>query len=179
MALTVEQICAANDDEQLVDLLASELMRLLPVEVRNDNDLFFASLETLPVGLRAMEGITFFEKSMCLDSLAWHFGNQNDERDLRETLSGLRELELTEIAEMFEQMWEFMKPHMAALQSGDFGGKDFSDWLEEIGAEKFADKKDDFIWAFCAKSPKLGLIQSWPIYARKYPERCVVSESRP
>jgi hypothetical protein len=124
-----------------------------------------------------MAGIYEFDVSMTLDSLAWHFGNQNDERDLRETLNGLRELELPEIAEMFEQMWEFMKPHMNELQSGDFGGKDFSDWLVELGAEDFADKKDEYIWDFCKKAGDLGLMQSWVLYARKYPERCVVAKA--
>jgi len=119
-----------------------------------------------------------FDVSMALDSLAWHFGNQNDDRDLRETLNSLRELELSEIAEMFEQMWEFMKPHMRELQSGDFGGKEFSEWLEEIGAEEFADKKDRYIWDFCKKAGDLGLMQSWVLYARKYPERCIVAEAQ-
>jgi hypothetical protein len=123
-----------------------------------------------------MAGMHEFDVSMGLDCLAWHFGNQNDERDLRETLNGLRERDLPEIAEMFEQMWDFMKPHMSALQTGDFGGKDFTNWLEGIGAEDFADKKDDCIWDFCKKAGDLGLMQSWVLYARKYPERCVVAE---
>jgi len=55
-----------------------------------------------------MNGMYFFDVSMSCDSLAWHFGNQNDERDLRETLNGLRELELTEIANYFEQTWKFI-----------------------------------------------------------------------
>jgi len=123
-----------------------------------------------------MAGTHFFDVTMTLDSLAWHFGNQNEERDLQETLNGLRESELPEIAEMFEQMWNFMKPHRYALQSGDLGGRDFTDWLEEIGAEDFANEKNDFILAYCARAPMLGLLQSWPIYARKYPERCVTAE---
>lgn len=176
MALTVEWIRAAEDDEALFNLLSGELERLLPREIQWDRDLYHQTLADLPGGLRAMAGIHFFSVSMSCDSLAWHFGNQNDERDLQETLNGLRELELPEIADMFEQMWEFMKPHIEALQSGDYGGKDFTDWLVAIGAEDFADKKDDFIWAYCAKVPDLGLLQSWPIYARKYPERCVVAE---
>jgi hypothetical protein len=180
MALTIEGIRSTPDDEKLVDLLAAELQRLLPEEIRKDgNEDYFKAIESLPRGLRAMAGMHFFDKSMALDSLAWHFGNQNDERDLRETLNGLRELELTEIADMFEQMWEFMKPHMGALQSGDFGGKDFAYWLEDIGAEDLAYDKDRFIWDYCEKSPKLGLMQSWPVYARKYPERCVVGEAQP
>jgi hypothetical protein len=152
------------------------LQRLLPDELQDDRDSYYEALEKVPRGLRAMAGMHFFDVSMSIDDLAWHFGNQNDERDLRETLNGLRELELPEIADMFEQMWEFMKPHMAAIKSGDFGGKEFGDWLVDIGADDFAEEKDDFIWAYSEKSPQFGLAQSWIAYARKYPERCVASE---
>jgi hypothetical protein len=175
MALTVEWIRAAEDNAALFGLLSGELQRLLPPEIVQDRDLYHQTLATLPRGLRAMAGMHFFDVSMALDSLAWHFGNQNDERDLRETSNGLRELELLEIAEMFDQMWEFMKPHMHALQTGDFGGKDFQEWLEEIGAEDFASEKNDYIWDYCEKAGKSGMLESWPIYARKYPERCVVT----
>jgi hypothetical protein len=178
MALTVEAMRMAENDKVLIDFLSAELQRLLPNDVQEDRDRYHRTLTSLPRGLRAMAGIYEFDVSMTLDSLAWHFGNQNDERDLRETLNGLRELELPVIAEMFEQMWEFMMPHMNALQSGDFGGKDFSDCLVEIGAEDFADKKDDYIWDFCKKVGDLGLLSSWPKYARKYPERCVVAEAQ-
>ena len=124
-----------------------------------------------------MAGMHFFDISMSMDSLAWHFGNQNDERDLQETLNGLRELELDEVADRFEQMLDFFKPHMQSLQSADFGGKDFSDWLVEIGAEDFARDKDRFIWDYCDRAGKLGMLESWPAYARKYPERCAVNEA--
>jgi hypothetical protein len=178
MALKTEQIRATEDNEALFDLLSAELQRLLPPEKQEDRDWYYKAIETLPRGLKAMAGMYFFDKSMTLDSLAWHFGNQNDERDLRETQNGLRELEMPEIATMFEQMWEFMKPHMIALQTGDFKGKDFTDWLVEIGAEDFAHDKDEFIWNYCEQAGELGLLESWPIYARKYPERCVVSETQ-
>jgi len=178
MALTVEKIRSVENDEVLFDLLSAELQRILPPEKQEDRDWYYGTLESLPRGLRAMNGMYFFDVSMSCDSLAWHFGNQNDERDLRETLNGLRELELPEIAEMFEQMWDFMKPHMSALQTGDFGGKDFTDWLEDIGAEDLAHDKDRYIWDFCEKQGKLGLLATWPIYARKYPERCVVAEAQ-
>lgn len=177
MPLTVEQIQTAHNDEALVDLLSAELKSLLPESLQNDRDAYHRALETLPRGLRAMAGMHFFDVSMTLDSLAWHFGNQNDERDLRETLNGLRELEMPEIAELFEQMWGFMKPHMGALQSGDLGGKDFSDWLAEIGAEDFASEKDRIIWSYCKKQGPLGLLASWPRYARKFPEHCVAAEA--
>jgi len=177
MALTIDAIRAAKNDEDLVDLLTSELQRLLPDEVQQDRERFHKTLETVPRGLRAMAGIHEFDVSMALDDLAWHFGNQNDERDLKETLNGLRELELTEIADLFQNAWEIMKPHMAALQSGDFGGKEFSDWLEDIGAQQQIDPMNDIIWDFCKKAGGLGLLQSWVRYARMYPERCIADET--
>jgi hypothetical protein len=179
MALTIETIRATEDDEALVDLLLVELQRLLPESMQEDRDRFHGMLASLPRGLRAMAGMHFFDVSMSLDNLAWHFGNQNDERDLQETLDGLRELELTEIADMFEKMWQFMKPHMKALQSGDFGGKDFPDWLKEIGAMEFADPMNEIIRGRCEAAGKLGLLASWSSYARTYPERCIVAEVHP
>jgi len=178
MALTVEQIKKTSDNEALFDLLSGELGRLLPTEIEEDRELYYRTLPALPRGLRAMAGMHFFDVSMAMDSLAWHFGNPNDELDLRETLDGLRGLELPEIADRFEAMWNFMKPHLRALQTGDYGGKEFQDWLDEIGAEDLASPANDFIWNHCNHAGKLGLLESWPLYARKYPERCVVSQEQ-
>jgi len=178
VALSTESIREAESDEALFDLLSGELQRLLPDAVQEDRDIYHATLASLPRGLRAMAGIHFFDVSMAMDDLAWHFGNQNDERDLTETLDGLRELELTLVADCFEKMWEFMRPHMAALRSGDFGGKDFSDWLLDIGAQSFAKPMNTTIWNYCKQAGDLGLLSCWPKYARKYPERCIVAELR-
>ena len=179
MALTQEEIRSTDDNEALFELLSAELQRELPEEAQEDRDLYHERLASLPRGLRAMAGIHFFDVSMSLDDLAWHFGNQNDERDLRETSSGLRELELPEIADCFDKMWAFMKPYMPNLQSGDYSGKDFPDWLEEIGAQKVADPMNKVIWDYCEKAGKLGLLESWAPYARKYPERCIAIEAQP
>jgi hypothetical protein len=176
MALTAESIRAAESDKLLFDLLSEELQRLIPEDLQGDRDRYHANLTNLPRGLRAMAGMHFFDVSMAMDDLAWHFGNQNDERDLKETSNGLRELELTQIADLFEQMWDFMKPHMAALQSGDLGGKEFHEWLVDIGAQSFARPLNKIIWNYSKEAGDLGLLASWPIYARKYPERCVVAE---
>jgi hypothetical protein len=66
---------------------------------------------------------------------------------------------------------------MSALQNGDIGGKDFSDWLVDTGAGELTEPMDRFIWAYCENAGKLGLLEIWPMYARKYPERCVVAEA--
>lgn len=119
-----------------------------------------------------MAGMHFFDVSMALDDLAWHFGNQHAEDALRETWNGLIELELTRIAELFRAAWLIMEPHLDAIRNDRITG-DFHDWLEEIGAQQQIDPMNDEIWAFCRSQGKLGLLRSWPRYARKYPERCL------
>jgi len=177
MALTAELIQATEDDEALFELLSGELQRLLPDEIREDEGRYHEALAGLPQGLRAMAGMHFFDVSMTMDDLAWHFGNQNDERDLSETLNGLRELELTEISVYFEQAWKIMEPQFEALRGPGVTSENFYDWLAEIGAKEKIDPMNDFIWDYCKKAGDLGLLSSWPAYARKYPERCIVTEA--
>lgn len=178
MAITVEAIRATEGDEELVDLLSAELQILLPDEIQEDRDRYHLTLETLPRGLRAMAGMHFFDVSMTMDDLAWHFGNQNDVRDLKETLDGLREIDLPEIADYFERAWKIMEPHFDALRGPDVTSDNFYDWLEEIGAKEQINPVNKAIRDFCKKSGDLGLLASWPKYARKYPERCVVAETQ-
>ena len=177
MAVTIEWIRAAQDDEALFNLLSGELQRLLPKEVVEDRDLYHQKITSLPRGLRAMAGMHLFDVSMALDDLAWHFGNQNDERDLWETLNGLRELELLEIADRFEHAWKIMEPHLDALRSDKVNADNFSEWLESIGAQEKIDPMNDFIWAYSKQVGDLGLLSSWTTYARKHPEHCIVIEA--
>jgi hypothetical protein len=175
MALTVEQIGNTEDDDELVELLCDELQLWLPDELRDDRDRFHAALPALPQGLRAMAGMHFFDVSMTLDDLPWHFANQNDPRDLQETLDGLRELELSKVADLFEKAWRLMEPHFEKLRSDDINGENFYDWLEEVGLDQTFEPMNDAIWDFCEQQGDLRLLASWPRYARKFPERCVVA----
>lgn len=178
MALTVEQIRETENDEALFDLLSGELQRLLPESAQENREMYHHTLESLPRGLRAMAGVHFFDVSMTMDDLAWHFGNQNDERDLRETLNGLRELELLQIADLFENAWKIMEPHLDTLRRDEIKAEDFHQWLEDIGAQEKIDPMNDIIWEYAKQAGDLGLLASWPKYARKYPERCVAGDAQ-
>ncbi|HKN21490.1 MAG TPA: hypothetical protein VJX73_08740 [Terracidiphilus sp.] len=179
MALTVEQIRATEDDEALVDLLSAEARRLLPDELFNDTDRYYDSLDSVPQGLRAMAGIYPFSVSMDMDDLAWHFSSHNDQRHIREALNGLRELELPQIADLFEKAWRIMAPHLAELRPGHYCDTNFTKWARENGIQQQIDPMNDAIWKFCKQSGPLRLLNSWVLYARKYPERCVVAEPHP
>jgi len=174
MSLTVEQIREAEDNEEVIELLTDELQRLIPDAVQEDRDRFHKTLATLPRGLRAMAGMHFFDVSMSLDDLGWHFANQNEDRDLQETLNGLRELEITEVADLFEKAVAVMEPYLDTLRRGEVSGEEFYDWLRLIGAEEKIEPMNEIIWAYREKCGELGLLETWATYAKKYPERCVV-----
>ena len=38
---------------------------------------------------------------------------------------------------------------------------------------------NEVIWDYCKKAGDLGLLESWVLYVRKHPERCVVAEEQP
>jgi hypothetical protein len=175
MALAIEAIRAAQNKTVLIELLSEELQRHLPEALQEDRDLYHKTVASLPQGLRAMAGIYGFNLCIAEETLASYFCNQEDERDLRETINGLKELELNEIAGYLEDTEKFFKPYMRALLSGNFGGKEFADWLVDIGAHKLTDPMDEKILLHMKKSGRMGLLESWPVYARKYPERCVIA----
>jgi hypothetical protein len=176
MSITMEEIRIAKGDEALLQLLAAELQQLLPIEILGDRKQFHQMLGALPRGLRAMAATHDFNVSMTRDDLVCHFSSQNDERDLQATLDGLRELELPEVATAFEEAWNALEPNLEALRKNQVSYEKLYDWLEEIGAEEQIDALNEIIWNFRDEAGPLGLHQSWIVYARKYPERCVVAE---
>jgi hypothetical protein len=177
MPITVETIRAAEDDEALLQLLAADLQFLLPIEIQKDRDQFHQILRSLPRGLRAMAGTHEFDVNMTQEDLAMHIACQHEERDLRETVNGLLELELAQIADLLEQAMKVMEPHLDEMRKQQVSVEDLQSWLEEAGAQGKIDPMNDIIWGFSAEAGPLGMHQSWVRYARKYPERCVVAEA--
>lgn len=83
-----------------------------------------------------------------------------------------------EIADYFESTWNFFKPDMTILQTGDYGGKKFHEWLVEGGAQQIADPMNKKIWEYCQEHPVLRLLSGCAAYAGKYPERRVAVEAQ-
>jgi len=178
MALTIEHIHSTESDDVLVDVLSDEAQRLLPDELWADKDRYFPALDSIPRGLRAMAGVYPFFVSMNMDDLGWHFTNHSDERDLNETLNGLRELELPSVAEHFRQAWAIMLPYLPDLEPGKYKGEEFSKWARAAGIQQQIDPMNKAIWKMLHEFGDLGLLESWARYARKYPKHCVVTEAQ-
>lgn len=175
MSLTVQDIQAAKDGQELFDLLSATLQELFPPEIQEDPDRFLIALGKAPRGLRAMAGMHPLDVSMSMDDLAWHFGNHNDERFLEETAAGLKELGAAEAAEIFAAAWNVMRPHLAEIRTKDWASEDFIDYLEKTGIQSKIDTLNERMWAICKQRGDLGLLSYWLDYARKYPENCVTA----
>lgn len=93
MILTQQLIVETSDDDALFGLLGAELERRLSAG-RTPTDEFVDALVSMPVGLRAMAATYELDVSLTLDDLGWHFGNWHHEGLARQTLFGLRELEI-------------------------------------------------------------------------------------
>ena len=119
-----------------------------------------------------MAGIHSLDVSMTMDDLAWHFGNHHDAFELQETVDGLRFLEAEEAADLFNQAWEIMKPHLEEIRAGKCG-EDFDEWLEQKGLKAAVHQLGERLRALAAISEDYGLMHYWLVFARKYPEACV------
>lgn len=172
MILTLQSIEAA-DDEQLFQLISEALENLFSGSVGKDPETLLAALDAAPLGLRAMAGIHDLDVSMALDDLAYHFGNHNDERFLRETAAGLKELEAFEAAEIFVSAWEIVKPFLVEIRENGPRITDFDTYLQKTGIQARVDPLNERMWAICKKCGPNGLLQYWLEYARKYPQRCL------
>ena len=113
--------------------------------------------------------------SMTLDDLAWHFVNYPNLDWYEETLQGLRELDASEAAALFEKAFAIVEPHWNKLaevaEDEKFGA--IHDWLKATGIQEPIDPLNKQMWNLLDQWPDSGLMHYWIIYARKHPKRCV------
>jgi hypothetical protein len=176
MTLSLGDIQNAKNDEDLFQRLTSALSEVFPPELQENRDQFYAALLSAPRGLRAMAGVYDLDVSMSLDDLAWHFANHDDERFLQETITSLRELEASEAAVLFSAAWDVVRPYMPEIRAKDWEPEEFNDYLDRTGIQSRVDPLNEDMWAIGKACGKLGLMQYWLTYARKYPERCVKAQ---
>jgi len=161
-----------NDEELLDELLALLSQRADGNAYDDAGAEFAAKIQQLPVGLRSMAATNCLDMSLTMDDIGWHFGNFGNPQLVKETERGLRELELTDLAEWFHEANEIVQPLLPQIDTG----KDFADILRD---HKDADRLDELsakAWALdkatgSGKSPEGSAIYTaWVKYARTHPE---------
>ena len=177
MALTVAQIQSAKSDDELLDLLMTELNLLFPKELRRDQIVFLSKLQAAPPGMRAMATTFNLDVSMSLDDLAWRFVNHHDLDLYEETLHGLRELGAAEAAEIFAEAYSIIEPFWNQLEEVASGNnfENVHGWLDENGIQKRIDPLNQRMWDLLNQWRDHGIMHFWIDYARKHPPQCVSS----
>ena len=177
MALTVQKIQDTSSDAELLRLLQEELNIFFPLDSRRDIPVFLSKMQTAPRGLRAMAATFELDVSMTLDDLAWHFVNHHN-LDLYEvTLHSLRELEAIEAAKLFKKAFLIIEPHwneFLPISQNEDVSPNVHAWLDRTGIQKLIDPINKDMWKLLNQWPLEGLMHYWVLYARKYPERCIV-----
>lgn len=171
MALSEAQIRACETDGDLSKLLSAELTLRLPDGEGPDLDLFLATTQKMPIGLRAMAAIYQLDVSITLDDLGWHFANWHHRGYCEETIWALRELEAFEQADMFAKAYvaaQLYWDQIGAMVAYDFAH--FVKWYPDSELEKATMPLTKRMWEL---QEEKVLLRYWVSYARKYPERLV------
>ena len=135
----------------------------------SDDGAFAATVARLPPGLRAMAATHWLDISLTLDSITWHFGNFGEPGSVDLTEAGLRELDLSELADCFIEAKELMMPLLAHRTETD---GDPYEILERAGLQARAGEIDDRASALGNRGPGESVIyDAWIRYTRGHPER--------
>ncbi len=111
--------------------------------------------------------------SMTLDDLGWHFGNHRDLKLYEETRNGLRELGLSEMAELFEEAYSIMAPHWSEMIK--LSADEWISWYSDSGVKKQIEPLDRSFSSLMDKLPHRSILDQWVAYTRRFPERVVAA----
>lgn len=154
-------------DEELL----TQLFDLLNARAPPEDDLQESAraIRRLPPGLRAMAATNCLDISMTLDDMGWHFFNFGEPAWVEETLQGLRELGLSEIANWFEEARDLMRtfPETASID-------DYYEFAR-TGRGARLDQIATLYWERQRTTPSLVqgslIYDAWVRYARLYPAK--------
>jgi hypothetical protein len=134
-----------------------------------DDGTFASTIGRLPPGLRAMAATHWLDISLTLDSITWHFGNFGEPGLVALTEAGLRELDLSELADCFVEAKELMQPLLACRTEAD---GDPYEILERAGLQARAHEIDDRASALGNRGRGESVIyNAWIRYTREHPDR--------
>jgi hypothetical protein len=156
------------------DALVSRVFDLLKRHVHADpyawDGALAMEIRVLPPGLRAMAATHHLDVSLTLDDIGWHFLNFGHPSHVEETEIGLRELGLCDLAAMFREAYELVRPHLAEIRRP---GGDYCAVMERAGHTKRIDELSSQARAVLGAQ---GIYRCWAAYARQNPDRVFNTE---
>jgi hypothetical protein len=162
MSILTKAAVISSSDTELFALLGKELETR--ITTKRGSPEFVAEIRKLPVGLRAMAATYELDVSLAMDDLGWHFGNWHNPALTDETSCGLKELGMTDLAEVFDAASE-----LAGKYWDELGAENWSQWYHGSALEQAMEPFNQRAWAI--QKDQNGILDSWVYYARKHPER--------
>ena len=155
----------SKPDEELLQKIFGLLKGQLKSNPYGWDGEFAKEICKLPKGLRAMAATHHLDVSLALDDIGWHFLNFGEAGHAKETETGLRELGMDEMANLFTEAYRIMKPHLSELRKP---GGDYYACLERSDEMKRINELSNRARAIQREG---GVYSTWVKYARKTPER--------
>ena len=151
------------------DALVSSVLDLLKSRVSSSpygwDGAFAQEIRSLPPGLRAMAATHHLDVSLTMDDIGWHFLNFGHPTHVEETERGLREWGLSDLAVMFHEAYELVRPHLPEIRRP---GGDYYAVLEQAGHTRRIDELSSHARTALGNQ---GIYRCWAAYAREHPDR--------
>ena len=151
------------------DALVSSVFDLLKTRVSSNpygwDGAFAQEIRSLPPGLRAMAATHHLDVSLTMDDIGWHFLNFGHPTHVEETERGLRELGLSDLAVLFHEAYELVRPHLPEIRRP---GGDYYAVLEQAGHTRRIDELSSHARTALGNQ---GIYRCWAAYAREHPDR--------
>lgn len=115
-----------------------------------------------------MAATHWLDVSLTLDGLIWHFGNFGEPALVTQTEEGLLELELNDLARIFHEAADLMRPFVDQMSPEHLP----DELLEKAGLTARGREIDSKAWDLSKSSTGGSAIyEAWVAYVRKHPER--------
>jgi hypothetical protein len=161
----------ALSDDDLLNEIFSTLNESVSANPYSKDGSSATAITRLPSGLRAMAATHYLDISLTIDDIGWHFLNFGEPGLVRETVSGLRELGLDDIADYFMEAYSIVNPLRPEIKKAN----DYYELLESRGLMK---RINELTHKALAKQPQLSgspIYAAWIKYARLHPEKVFAS----
>jgi hypothetical protein len=170
--LTRYPMLALSDEDLLKEILSTLTNSVSSVaDPYSEDGAYAAAIATLPTGLRAMAATHHLDVSLTMDDIGWHFLNFGEPGLVRETVTGLRELELCDIADYFLEAHAIVNPLRPEI-------KEAEDYYECLEGRGLMDRINELTDKASTKQPTLSgspIYAAWTKYARIHPEKVFAS----
>ena len=158
------------EDDALVSQVSEFLKTHIHAAPYGWDGAFAEEIRRLPTGLRAMAATHHLDVSLTLDDIGWHFLNFGHPSHVEETELGLRELGLSNLADMFREAYGLVGPLLPEIRQP---GGDYYGIIERAGLTKRIDELSSRSRTVLGDR---GIYPRWAAYLREHPDRVFNAE---